>query len=674
MASSLIPIPPYDKYKAYLKLLPATISSFFARKYDIQFLASETYNKFLKNIAYGMVGKKIKICFLNSTNDDLGYSDGMKIYINKFHKMFRDLPLYCVIMCNIALIVHEVSHIQNTNFQCVRQSAQAEGKETPIEVSIKKDLFNLLEDSRIERISSFDFPGYASSLYLLNKVIYDEQENAVKQNNNDGEIFYNIRALMWEYALLGVEGTSLIKEAKAYWEKVKPIVKKARREDICSLCYEDTKEIMKILKPILPNNYTEMPKMSAASNYPNNEDVDANTNGFDDRNEDASGGNSNDSNKPDENNTQNSTESKNSENSEPDKSETNNSKSSSSGSSEKSEHSDSNGGNEKSEKTDTEKDDSEPNKNHEQSVSEEQSFSELLKGIEESLSQLNQVEEEYKEEEKRKKVDEETNQKNTEKTRTQGVKINYVGYREEDTERYQEILDVCRPVCTNFKVRLKKILKYNEDEMIRRIGRGRVDGKSLTNMANGKVCCKRKDKSEESDLNFTILLDASGSMRQCNRIGSTIAATTVFQETAKSLKIPISVMSFSGGSHRNCDIDIFSHFKHKSDSMKRIVRFNPEGGTPLAEGVEYLLKFINTVPQKDKVVIVITDGAPNNSALASKMIDKLKKKAVVYGLAIGDGYESLSKLFGKNYLEIQNLNELPKAMCKVLEKNLLKGD
>lgn len=617
----------YDKYKVYLKLLPASISSFFAREYDIDFLASETYNKFLKNIAYGMVGKRIKIYFLSPDSDDLGYSDGLKIYINKFHTMFRELPLYCTIMCNIALIVHEVSHIQNTNFQCVRQSAQAEGKETPIEVSIKKDLFNLLEDSRIERISSFEFPGYASSLYLLNKIIYDKQEGAVNQNNNEDEIFYNIRAMMWEYALLGNENTVLMKEAKGYWQKIKPVVKKARREDICSLCYEDAKRIMKILKPILPDNYNEMPKMSASSNYPNDGDVDADTNGFDDRNEDASGKNSNSSDKSYEN----SAESKNSEN-------------------------------------------SEPYKNHEQSDPEERSFSDLLKGIEESLNQLNQIEEEYKEEKRRKKTDEETNQRNTEKTSTQGVKINYIEYQEEDSEQYQKILDVCRPVCTNFKVRLKKILKYNEDEIIRRIGRGRVDGKSLTNMANGKICCKRKDKSEEADLNFTILLDASGSMANCNRVGSTIAATTVFQETAKSLKIPISVMSFSGGSYHTCDIDIFSHFKHKSDTMKRIVRFKPHGSTPLAEGIKYLLNFVNTVPQKDKIVIIITDGAPDNLVCARTMIDKLGKKAIVYGLAIGEEYESLCKLFGKNYLEIQNLNELPKAMCKILEKNLLKGD
>ena len=59
---------------------------------------------------------------------------------------------------------------------------------------------------------------------------------------------------------------------------------------------------------------------------------------------------------------------------------------------------------------------------------------------------------------------------------------------------------------------MKEILNYNQDELVRYQPRGNVDGQSLSRILNGNVCAKRIEKSDESDLRVTILVDCSGSM------------------------------------------------------------------------------------------------------------------------------------------------------------------
>ena len=98
------------------------------------------------------------------------------------------------------------------------------------------------------------------------------------------------------------------------------------------------------------------------------------------------------------------------------------------------------------------------------------------------------------------------------------------------------------------------------------------------------------------------------------------------------------------------------------------------GGTPLADALLYLPEFLTKQKEEDKLVIVITDGAPDGGpVLSRKAVEIVSKDAKVYGLAIGDGLAVLEKIFGNRYIGVETLDQMPRELCKIIEKNLFRG-
>ena len=88
---------------------------------------------------------------------------------------------------------------------------------------------------------------------------------------------------------------------------------------------------------------------------------------------------------------------------------------------------------------------------------------------------------------------------------------------------------------------MKEILNYNQDELVRYQPRGNVDGQSLSRILNGNVCAKRIEKSDESDLRVTILVDCSGSMIG-DRMKNAVLSAVVLQEVCLDMKIPCDTL------------------------------------------------------------------------------------------------------------------------------------
>ena len=104
-----------------------------------------------------------------------------------------------------------------------------------------------------------------------------------------------------------------------------------------------------------------------------------------------------------------------------------------------------------------------------------------------------------------------------------------------------------------------------------------------------------------------------------------------------------------------------------------IVNMTAGGGTPMGEALGYMPKFLQKQTETDKLLIVITDGEPNGGPELSKiMVNRISNDAKVYGLAIGDGTEQLSKIFGSKCIGIDSLEKLPKELCKIVENNLFR--
>lgn len=756
------------------------------------FLKSRSYKKKLRAIAEGMAGKhNIRIKFLES-GDDLGFTDGKEICVNLFPKCLMGYTVRDLMCAQIALIVHEHSHQLYSSWDIIRKVAGDK---------LLKNINNILEDGRIERISAFKVPGWSPSLYRLNELVSEIQKKGNdKEANSDFQFLY---WWIWEYAKVGHTPNANdfpSEEVKNAWKEIKQEILKARYSDTPEPCYEASLKIKEILTPFKENEPTptpnefirsfsseaaqgkdaqtgqQMPQQSGggqgqqsgsqqsqgqqttvlvssgsgssqqSSSNSNSDSSSASSQGTSQEQTSGAGGSSssneqssqnNDSNgssgssssKPNEDENGKDTNSSsggsgsdkneekgdkepksdNSNGSDEEKStdgEKNDKSDKSDNSSDKSENGEENGSDSKgedAESSDEKKDsDSDSEKTDKTDVSDEESDKE---GDDGNKSDENADESGDKEDESKEKTDEEEDLNDLDKglddfldrldDELDSAAEDYEGEKETEqkdsnfansvpafnkttyNERMEELYNVRKAKLTglisNMKTKLFKTVHFNMDETTRKLTRGKVDGKSLCNVINGRICAQRKEKSDETDLNVTFLLDKSGSMDGYLET-TTIDATIVVGEALEMLKIPYSILAFEN------NVYLYKEWRQSKARKYALMNYSPSGGTALDSGLSVVTDMMKKQFRYDKIVFVITDGDPNSIDYAVRQAEILRNtKAQVYGIAIGEiarnspSRKNFIKIFGdKFYIPCANLEDLPLQLTKVVRKNLLR--
>lgn len=181
-------------------------------------------------------------------------------------------------------------------------------------------------------------------------------------------------------------------------------------------------------------------------------------------------------------------------------------------------------------------------------------------------------------------------------------------------------------------------------------------------------------KKERRALNTSIhlLVDISGSMsRRCESDKSQTRAG-VAKHAALSLAVALEgirnvdsrVVYFPG-----CFCEYEEIYRTGQPLIERATYFdlNPRGSTPLAQSLMYSL---NCMPHRDRyhrnVIIVITDGEPDNYQFAREMLERAENEGVeVYAVRISPDAGSRLNLF-KNSYDIGDAGQLPDALIKLL--------
>ena len=181
-------------------------------------------------------------------------------------------------------------------------------------------------------------------------------------------------------------------------------------------------------------------------------------------------------------------------------------------------------------------------------------------------------------------------------------------------------------------------------------------------------------KGPRRALNTTVhlLVDISGSMSRPCRPESSVTRSQVANHLALSLAMSLEnvrnvdnrVIYFPG----NC-CEYEEVYRSGQSLVERATYFDlmPRGCTPLAQA---LLYSISNMPSVDKyhrnIIIVITDGEPDNYEFASEMLNKAKGDSIeVYALRVAPHGDRLRKLFEES-VDIGNASELPAALTELL--------
>lgn len=657
------------------------------------FLQSAAYCNMIRKMVVGITGDHSLIVYILPINHpELAFTDGKYIMVNTLHPLFimepiEDITVYC-----LALATHESLHPLYSCFQCIEDAARKRSSDNDNTVYVRRSVFNILEDARIERIGRFKFPGVSYAIDQLNEFLYEKVEDLDKLK--DIELM-----MQWLLDFVSVDKVrgELPDHLKAIWEKVKPLAIKAKYSDTCSRCYYYTKRIMKLINPLIPENEPlDNRQQKPENNQGNNTDVDAETGevppgmgnpngggksgkrqkqkqgnqgqsdpndqgsaaGDNQGNQSPGGGNNQPASSGNEQGNQQSMSSGAGQQGNPQNQNSGQGSGSAPGQnngSGKSQSGPSKGGSGQADSTEMTK---------EQMEAEAREISQMLQ------NSLNASFSEHLQDQVNDAQDTSRMRKlQADPANACKVVPHYGNYK--NLPAYEIVKSSVASVTRNLKKGLKNILNYNVDEMSRYLHSGRIDSKSLSRIPTGAICAKRIEKNDEADLNITVLVDMSGSMNG-TPIYYAKAACVVLYEVCKELKVPITILGFRSGRptevHYFADTNLKGRYTHTG-----IVSMAASGGTPLDKAMNYLPVHLKKQDQEDKLVIIITDGEPEEeTATCRATVKKLSANAKVYGLAIGTGRSALAQIFGTRYIGIDSLEKLPKELCKIIEKNLFR--
>ena len=202
------------------------------------------------------------------------------------------------------------------------------------------------------------------------------------------------------------------------------------------------------------------------------------------------------------------------------------------------------------------------------------------------------------------------------------------------------------------------------------IGRsGTLHTSSLYRLQVGNARVFQKE-SEQQGINTAvhILLDASGSMAGAPINLANRACFAVATALSHIRGVNPAVTAFPAVSVTNSVFPIIRHGQPLPDRFD----IRASGGTPLAGAMWWVLQTMLPLKEQRKMILVITDGMPDNSLAANNVIGVAQKLDFeVYGLGIRD--EHITHLLPHTSRVVNDLPDLVPVLFTMLQTALRKG-
>lgn len=228
---------------------------------------------------------------------------------------------------------------------------------------------------------------------------------------------------------------------------------------------------------------------------------------------------------------------------------------------------------------------------------------------------------------------------------------------------------------------IRRLLMAEEQKGIHRNRRdGSFDIRNISAIVRQTGTCYKKNWERPApETHLTILGDFSGSMDCGNydRSGNQIQGTTALglsvtgmfavNEATRNTSIDTSIYGFAGNSP---DVVLYA-FKEGRQSQvatrRKIGNYGnlDLGCTPTGEAMAAVAELLEDVPQKRRILLVMTDGQADDPALCQGVIAVLERRGVEV-VAIGIKDDSVRKWCANSHV-IQDLSELPQALLACID-------
>lgn len=174
-----------------------------------------------------------------------------------------------------------------------------------------------------------------------------------------------------------------------------------------------------------------------------------------------------------------------------------------------------------------------------------------------------------------------------------------------------------------------------------------------------------------------LLVDVSGSMggEKIRLAGLSAYALVEALKNAKGLSLGVSAfpngpISVTGSDRLSWDT-INPVLRHNERPHSRF-SLNANGSTPMAEALWWVLQEVSRLPERRKIILIISDGEPDSLKDTVAAVEACKKCGIeVYGIGIQASY--ITHLLPEHSRLIWDLKDLAPAMFGLLHNALLGG-
>ena len=619
--------------------------------------------KRLNNIAYFILGEDKKINFKLNIGGD-SFTDGKNVTVG-LPELFIGREKAEILLALKALVAHEISHVVDSDFSVLSNFLKRESYRLEVNYQIPQSvgkevahhIYNSIEDGRIERRVVNRLRGIKKSINFLNLSFY-EISKIKKEESTD--FLYNITSL----AVIGLDTKGFKEEysetiTMEYMDKIRPLIKKGIMQNTASSCADVCSQLLDVIGPYIKELYLKEEEFDNLNNFedyntssPKNDDIEytQSSHPFDEissSDESSDNSNSNSSDKSSDNGNLNSLDesSNNGNSNSSDKSSDNGNlnsldessdNSNSNSSDESSDNGNSNSSDKSSDNGNLNSLDESSNNGNLNSLKEIERLLELIKNdaLKEAVKEIDNIDksdkkdkEMLKEEEKEReqyrinmedilKINEKGKLKaifNCEKNNIKNTNLKLDNY-------YSKKIRV-------FRRELEKLLKNKNEFNYKFQKRGTLDLNSLwrTSIDKNDIFCRKQIPCIDNYV-FYILVDSSGSMLADNKKKEAFTACAILEEIVKGL-IPLKIVSFRAyynEVHHSIikDFDDEKKFNYslENDKLINVNNGNNDGFSIKVASTELLKR-----PEKNKVLIVLSDGLPSVSTITGRPVEDVKE-------------------------------------------------
>lgn len=242
----------------------------------------------------------------------------------------------------------------------------------------------------------------------------------------------------------------------------------------------------------------------------------------------------------------------------------------------------------------------------------------------------------------------------------------------------QDDLDNSRQSTTALRTRLQALMQSTRSVRNHSGYVGALNIHKLHTLATGNAkVFLRKGEREGVNTAVHILIDSSGSMNTKDMQLASQACFAVASALQSIKGISVGVTTFPGergvyeGTQREHWQTVTPILRH-GEKMHTRFAMSGAGNTPLDSALWWTMQQLHPMPEHRKMILIITDGHPDNSQLAQTAITEARKLGLeVYGIGIANA--SILSLLPDTSSVINSIAELAPSMLGVLQRALIAG-